>query len=717
MWSQNFTNLSHFYNTFVKNTSTSKNTDKSLGGLAQRVLWSISFTQYEYTPSNLTQSKIEDVSLGLRFLNNNSMCKLMSELCCKIDMPNFTIQQKINDSNGIVNVSNREGIYNTLGGSPVSGTKDTIKLTFYETQIPLIEHMIWDWMVNCQSSRIGKYDLYSIPRVNMRIYIFPNDPAIYTSFKYIIYGMYPIELDSYQPNHELTPNIGKRGVTFSFNNMKIERNTEMTRTNTYVDPTRSFAENNNVAKKTYNFTKLSPNVNEVKANNIKLNNQEEQIKNTNSNINNKSNETANKNNGLFSLDLGDFDGQITSAQRDYAINGDAELGENSDGYFNGSKLNNVNDLMLSKDKTVSLDQAFEDYYKDKNEGNEVKINEDGSDSELNRYNSRNTSKINNTNDDNYLADTQRFSDEAKDGLDKNYTDPNDMDKFNSISKTRLTSNSINNQIHNKTNEQLSNNSNEFNESNSVNSANRINKLVGLLNTIRSNEKAVEDHNIIQTIASQNNTNNQISSEHSAHQQTKQNTNISGKKAAARSISVDSNDWKDSGWNIDNDSHITFDKTQDLNSRIQDADQSISVDQALQKYNNQQKDSFVGETLKQMEVDNQNAIEQQNNVTEISDSRPTFEQQTVIEHPTIVDQSVEKQILKPTVKLSDSQSNTVIKSNIKMSDPLPVKHNQKNKDVTNDDVQHKMINKNTALTPEQALDQYNKSFKDSLSKPE
>ena len=714
MWSQNFTNLSHFYNTFVKNTSTSKNSDKSLGGLAQRVLWSISFTQYEYTPSNLTQSKIEDVSLGLRFLNNNSMCKLMSELCCKIDMPNFTIQQKINDSNGIVNVSNREGIYNTLGGSPVSGTKDTIKLTFYETQIPLIEHMIWDWMVNCQSSRIGKYDLYSIPRVNMRIYIFPNDPAIYTSFKYIIYGMYPIELDSYQPNHELTPNIGKRGVTFSFNNMKIERNTEMTRTNTYIDPLRSFAENNNVAEKTYNFTKLSPNINEVKSNTIKLNNQEKQVKNTDSNINNKSNETANKNNGLFSLDLGEFASQIKSVQQDYAINGDAEFGENGDGYFNSSKLNNVNDLMLSKDKTVSLDQAFEDYYKDKNEGNEVKINEDGSDSELNRYNSRNTSIINNTNDDNYLADTQRFSDEVKDGLDKNYTDPNNMDKFNSISKTRLTSNSINNQIRNKTNEQLSNNSNE---SNNVNSADRINKLISLLNTIRSNEKVVEDHNIVQTIASQNNTNNQISSEYSAHQQTKQSTNISGKKAVARSISVDSNDWKDSGWNIDNDSFITSDKMQDLNSRIQDADQSISVDQALQEYNNQQKDGFVGEILKQMEVDNQNAIEQQNNVTEISDSRPTFEQQTIIEHPTTVDQSVKKQTLKPTVKLSDSQSNTVIKSNIKMSDPLPVKHNQKNNDVTNDDVQHKMINKNTALTPEQALDQYNKSFKDSLSKPE
>lgn len=714
MWSQNFTNLSHFYNTFVKNTSTSKNSDKSLGGLAQRVLWSISFTQYEYTPSNLTQSKIEDVSLGLRFLNNNSMCKLMSELCCKIDMPNFTIQQKINDSNGIVNVSNREGIYNTLGGSPVSGTKDTIKLTFYETQIPLIEHMIWDWMVNCQSSRIGKYDLYSIPRVNMRIYIFPNDPAIYTSFKYIIYGMYPIELDSYQPNHELTPNIGKRGVTFSFNNMKIERNTEMTRTNTYIDPLRSFAENNNVAEKTYNFTKLSPNINEVKSNTIKLNNQEKQVKNTDSNINNKSNETANKNNGLFSLDLGEFASQIKSVQQDYAINGDAEFGENGDGYFNSSKLNNVNDLMLSKDKTVSLDQAFEDYYKDKNEGNEVKINEDGSDSELNRYNSRNTSIINNTNDDNYLADTQIFSDEVKDGLDKNYTDPNNMDKFNSISKTRLTSNSINNQIRNKTNEQLSNNSNE---SNNVNSADRINKLISLLNTIRSNEKVVEDHNIVQTIASQNNTNNQISSEYSAHQQTKQSTNISGKKAVARSISVDSNDWKDSGWNIDNDSFITSDKMQDLNSRIQDADQSISVDQALQEYNNQQKDGFVGEILKQMEVDNQNAIEQQNNVTEISDSRPTFEQQTIIEHPTTVDQSVKKQTLKPTVKLSDSQSNTVIKSNIKMSDPLPVKHNQKNNDVTNDDVQHKMINKNTALTPEQALDQYNKSFKDSLSKPE
>lgn len=714
MWSQNFTNLSHFYNTFVKNTSTSKNSDKSLGGLAQRVLWSISFTQYEYTPSNLTQSKIEDVSLGLRFLNNNSMCKLMSELCCKIDMPNFTIQQKINDSNGIVNVSNREGIYNTLGGSPVSGTKDTIKLTFYETQIPLIEHMIWDWMVNCQSSRIGKYDLYSIPRVNMRIYIFPSDPDIYTSFKYIIYGMYPIELDSYQPNHELTPNIGKRGVTFSFNNMKIERNTEMTRTNTYIDPLRSFAENNNVAEKTYNFTKLSPNINEVKSNTIKLNNQEKQVKNTDSNINNKSNETANKNNGLFSLDLGEFASQIKSVQQDYAINGDAEFGENGDGYFNSSKLNNVNDLMLSKDKTVSLDQAFEDYYKDKNEGNEVKINEDGSDSELNRYNSRNTSIINNTNDDNYLADTQRFSDEVKDGLDKNYTDPNNMDKFNSISKTRLTSNSINNQIRNKTNEQLSNNSNE---SNNVNSADRINKLISLLNTIRSNEKVVEDHNIVQTIASQNNTNNQISSEYSAHQQTKQSTNISGKKAVARSISVDSNDWKDSGWNIDNDSFITSDKMQDLNSRIQDADQSISVDQTLQEYNNQQKDGFVGEILKQMEVDNQNAIEQQNNVTEISDSRPTFEQQTIIEHPTTVDQSVKKQTLKPTVKLSDSQSNTVIKSNIKMSDPLPVKHNQKNNDVTNDDVQHKMINKNTALTPEQALDQYNKSFKDSLSKPE
>ena len=137
-------------------------------------------------------------------------------------------------SEGIKDISNLFGGYTLMENSFVNAQQHSFQVRILNTNMPLVENFLYEWMLETTRTSYGKLktDASPIPRVNMAIKFFSphqiatmSEHEIFQSadpaFIYFFTGIFPSAISPYVPSHASSDGALQRQVTFRFNDFVI----------------------------------------------------------------------------------------------------------------------------------------------------------------------------------------------------------------------------------------------------------------------------------------------------------------------------------------------------------------------------------------------------------------------------------------------------------------------------------------------------------------